>query len=482
MPNEGWNFHHSYTNLPELFYTYTKPEPVKKPQIVLFNTELANELGLSTTLEHSGASIFSGNELPQGAEPIAQAYAGHQFGYFTMLGDGRAILLGEQITPRQERFDIQLKGAGKTNYSRGGDGRAVLGAMLREYVISEAMDGLGIPTTRSLAVVTTGEPVFREEKHMGAVLTRVAKSHIRVGTFQFAAVYGTEEELRELANYTIERHYPFLFEKENRYLELLNEVIRKQAELVAKWMLVSFIHGVMNTDNMTISGETIDYGPCAFMNQYDPRTVFSSIDHQGRYAYHNQPRIAHWNLTRFAETLLPLIDKEEEKAIELVKSSLNTFPVVFNYYWLNGMRKKLGLLDQKEEDRTLIDDLLQAMEKYRADFTNTFLALTYDEINGMVLFHSEEFKSWYKRWMERRNSQPISLKGSQKIMYQHNPAIIPRNHRVEEALRAAEKENDYKPINTLLTLLADPYEHSSEQIEYNKDPIPEGPYVTYCGT
>lgn len=481
MPKEGWNFDNTYVNLSDFFYTPTKPEPVKDPKIILFNKELAKRLGLSEILEKTGAPIFAGNKLPEGAEPLAQAYAGHQFGYFTMLGDGRAILLGEQITPQGERVDIQLKGAGRTTYSRGGDGRAVLGPMLREYIISEAMHGLGIPTTRSLAVVTTGESVFREVENKGAILTRVASSHIRVGTFQYAAVYGTEEELRELADYTIERHYPFLMEKENRYLGLLEEVIRRQAELIAKWMLVSFIHGVMNTDNMTISGETIDYGPCAFMNHYDPATVFSSIDHGGRYAYQNQPAIAHWNLTRFAESLLPLIDNDENKAVELVKGALNKFPKIFHLHWLRGMCAKLGLTEVRENDQILIDELLQAMKKYRADFTNTFLSLTYDEWSGAVLYHSKEFKEWYEKWEERRKLQKISLNDSQKIMYQHNPAIIPRNHRVEEVLAQVEKEN-YEPLKKLLDLLSDPYRHTIEQMEYNKDPIPEEPYVTYCGT
>lgn len=478
----GWNFDNSYVNLSDFFYTVTKPEPVEKPEIVTFNEKLAQRLGLSVSLAKTGAAIFAGNELPKGAEPVAQAYAGHQFGHFTMLGDGRAILLGEQITTQGERFDIQLKGAGRTSYSRGGDGRATLEAMLREYIISEAMNGLQIPTTRSLAVVTTGEPVFREVEYMGAILTRVASSHIRVGTFQYAAVYGTEEELRELADYTIDRHYPYLKEKDNPYVELLEAVMKRQAELVAKWMLAGFIHGVMNTDNMTISGETIDYGPCAFMNYYDPDTVFSSIDHGGRYRYRNQPAIAHWNLTRFAETLLPLIDDDEKTAIARVKEALNQYPHHFYDHWMNGMRAKLGLVEEEEDDETLIDELLQAMKKYEADFTNTFLSLTYNKLEGAVLFQSQEFKQWYERWNNRRKSQNMSLDESRELMYRHNPAVIPRNHRVEEVLEAAVEKNDFQPLETLMSLLSNPFEHSDEQIEYNKDPIPVGPYVTYCGT
>ena len=476
-----WNLENTYRQLPDIFYTLTNPTPVEKPELILFNDELASELGLEPSLKEKGTAIFAGNELPQGAEPLAQAYAGHQFGHFTMLGDGRAVLLGEQVTPKYERFDIQLKGAGRTTYSRSGDGRATLGAMLREYIISEAMHGLQIPTTRSLALVTTGEDVIRETNFMGSVLTRVASSHIRVGTFQYAAMYGTDEELKELADYTIERHFPELLSRGNVYELLLQEVIARQAELIAKWMLVGFVHGVMNTDNMTISGETIDYGPCAFMNAYDPDTVFSSIDHGGRYKYGNQPAIAHWNLTRFAETLLPLLHEEEEKAVQIAKKQLSQFPSSFHHHWINGLRAKLGLV-QDQDDEQFINDLLQAMYKYQADFTKTFLALTYDEFEGAVLYHSVEFKNWYNRWQARLNKQELSRDASKEMMRQHNPAVIPRNHRVEEALEAAVSNNDYRPTQKLLQMLKEPYEHSKEQIQYAKDPVPVGPYTTYCGT
>ncbi|MFD2131186.1 YdiU family protein [Pseudogracilibacillus auburnensis] len=480
----GWNFDNSYAHLPETFYTLTNPTPVQGPKLVKFNTELAASFGLcaESLRSDAGAAIFAGNEIPKGALPLAQAYAGHQFGHFTMLGDGRAILLGEQITPQDERFDIQLKGAGRTPYSRGGDGRAALGPMLREYIMSEAMHALRIPTTRSLAVVTTGEPIYREEELEGAILTRVASSHLRVGTFQYATVYGTVDEIQALANYTIERHFPEIESASNPYLSLLQEVIKKQAKLIAKWQLVGFIHGVMNTDNMTINGETIDYGPCAFMDSYDPATVFSSIDHGGRYAYGNQPVIANWNLTRFAETLLQLLHNDEDQAIKLAEKELKAFPSLFYTHWTNGMREKLGLFQEEPEDKALIDDLLNAMKKYKADYTNTFLALTFDELDGMVLFASKEFKDWHKRWMLRLETQEEPMESAKKRMRNSNPAVIPRNHRVEEALEAVVEKNDYRPMDQLLQMLEHPYEHTKDQTEYAKTPVPTGSYRTYCGT
>ncbi|HWL25645.1 MAG TPA: YdiU family protein, partial [Ureibacillus sp.] len=336
----GWNFDNSYTRLPETFYKKTEPTPVSSPKLVVLNESLAESLGLNPQQLDSeeSAAIFGGNKLPEGSEPLAQAYAGHQFGSFTMLGDGRAVLLGEHLSPEGNRFDIQLKGAGRTHYSRGGDGRAAIGPMLREYIISEAMDALGIPTTRSLAVVSTGEPVMREIDYPGAILTRIASSHLRVGTFQYAAAFLTIEELQTLAEYAIVRHYPDIENDEMRYGNFLHEVVKRQADLISKWMLVGFIHGVMNTDNMTISGETIDYGPCAFMDTYDTKTVFSSIDTHGRYAYENQPRIGMWNLARFAEALLPLIDQDEEKAVEIAQNILEEFPKRYEANWLAGMR------------------------------------------------------------------------------------------------------------------------------------------------
>lgn len=481
----GWNFDNSYARLPEFFYSKQSPAPVASPQLVLLNYSLAAQLGLNIEelTGEKGAEIFAGNQLPEGAFPLAQAYAGHQYGHFTMLGDGRAVLLGEQVTPQGERFDIQLKGSGRTPYSRGGDGRAVLGPMLREYIISEAMSALGIPTTRSLAVVTTGENVLRTSFLPGAILTRVARSHLRVGTFQYAAQWGSPEDLQTLADYTIRRHYPEVEADDNKYLALLKEVIKKQAELIAKWQLVGFVHGVMNTDNMTISGETIDYGPCAFMDTYDPKTVFSSIDRYGRYAYKNQPPIAQWNLARFAETLLPLISNDKEEAIYLAEEALADFMDLYHSKWLTGMRRKLGIFNEEKEDEALINQLLELMSKNKADYTNTFRALTLDEGDKTDLFKEEEFRQWHQAWQARLNRQSETKALSQKLMKESNPAIIPRNHRVEEALEAAEKQGDYTPLERLNAVLNKPYGYSPEQEEYALPPEARGcPYITFCGT
>lgn len=480
----GWNFDNSYTKLPELFFTKQNPIPVPSPELIIFNEKLATSLGLNVEALQSddGVAIFAGNSIPDGALPIAQAYAGHQFGHFTKLGDGRAILLGEQISPANERFDVQLKGSGRTPYSRGGDGRAALGPMLREYIISEAMHGLGIPTTRSLAVVTTGESIIRETRLPGAILTRIAASHIRVGTFQYAAAWGTADDVRTLADYAIKRHYPEIKDSENPYLSLIKEVVKRQAALIAKWQLVGFIHGVMNTDNMTISGETIDYGPCAFMDQYDPKTVFSSIDIHGRYAYENQPRMAEWNLARFAETLLPLIHDDKDQAIGLAQDATWEFTDLYQDYWLAGMRKKLGIFNEEFEDEKLIEDLLSIMYKHSADYTNTFRALTFNSYNDMDMFTSEEFLNWHKQWKSRLERQSQDKASVQKLMMESNPAVIPRNHRVEEALEAAGK-GDYTVMRKLLKILSRPYAHSSDQEEYCKLPAPSGrPYRTFCGT
>lgn len=481
----GWNFDNSYARLPDSFFIKTDPTPVQSPELIIFNHSLAASLGLNAEeLEsENGTAVFAGNQIPDGAMPLAQAYAGHQFGHFTKLGDGRAILLGEQITPKGERVDIQLKGPGRTPYSRGGDGRASLGPMLREYIISEAMHALRIPTTRSLAVVTTGDPVFRERTLPGAVLTRVASSHLRVGTFQYAAKWGTIEELRELADYTLTRHYPDIETDENRYLSLLREVIKRQAALVAKWQLVGFIHGVMNTDNMTISGESIDYGPCAFMDSYDPATVFSSIDTQGRYAYGNQPYIAGWNLARFAETLLPLLHNNQEEAVRLAQDEISKYMELYQSNWLSGMRAKLGIFNEEEQDITIVEDLLSMMEKYQADFTNTFRALSLEKPEDTVLVETPEFKQWYEQWQARLGRQQESKANSLQLMRSSNPAVIPRNHRVEAALDAAVDQEDYSVMERLLAILSNPYEHSPEQAEYCT--LPEHtnqPYRTYCGT
>lgn len=485
MTKHGWNFDNSYRRLPPFFYSEQTPAKVSSPKIVMFNNRLAEKLGLHAESLHSdeGAEIFSGNRLPDGAEPIAQAYAGHQFGYFTMLGDGRAILLGEQITPDGERFDIQLKGAGRTRYSRGGDGRAALGPMLREYLISEAMHALGIPTTRSLAVVVTGDPVYRETVLPGAVLTRVASSHLRVGTFEYAAQWGNDDDLKQLADYAIKRHDPDLINHDERYLSFLYRVIERQARLIAKWQLVGFVHGVMNTDNMTISGETIDYGPCAFMDMYDPATVFSSIDRSGRYRYGNQPGIGQWNLTRFAETLLPLLHEEQDQAIELAKKALAYYADEYYRHWLNGMRAKLGLFEEKSQDENLIKTLLDLMEKYRADYTNTFKALTFERFDDSELFESAEFREWHNEWQKRLQQEQKPASDVQELMKKHNPAVIPRNHRVEEALEAAVEKEDFAVMQKLLNVLSSPYAHTAEQEEYAALPEPSHyPYITYCGT
>ncbi|MFY4776558.1 protein adenylyltransferase SelO [Metabacillus sp. RGM 3146] len=478
----GWNFDNSYTTLPEVFYTPMELNSVDSPELVIFNSKLADFLGLNAGMLNSeeGTKVFSGNSIPEGAFPLAQAYAGHQFGNFTMLGDGRAMLLGEQITPSGERFDIQLKGSGRTQYSRGGDGRAALGPMLREYIISEGMHGLGIPTTRSLAVTATGESIRRETALPGAILTRIAASHLRVGTFEFAARLGGSEELKALADYAIKRHYPEIEADENKYLSLLKEVIKRQALLIAKWQLIGFIHGVMNTDNMTISGETIDYGPCAFMDVYDPETVFSSIDVQGRYAYGNQPPIGGWNLARFAEALLPLIHENQEEAVDIAQAVITEYPKLFRKNWVRGMSAKLGLATEQKEDEELIEDLLRLMYKNKADYTNTFVALTFDK-QEETLEKDPEFSKWKGRFQERLSKEE-SKAASFELMRTSNPAVIPRNYRVEEALEAA-MQGDNRVMERLLSVLSDPYAHTPEQREYAK--LPEGtpfPYQTYCGT
>lgn len=479
----GLNLENSYVNLPKIFYDEQNPTPVDSPKLVILNNPLVKYLGLDVESLKNNEIIemFAGNSMPEGANPIAQAYAGHQFGHFTMLGDGRAILLGEQITPKGERFDIQLKGPGRTRYSRGGDGRAALGPMLREYIISEAMHALGIPTTRSLAVVTTGESVIRDNILPGAILTRIASSHIRVGTFQYAGEYCSIEELKALADYTLKRHFSDNNASENRYLFLLKEVIKRQASLIAKWMHVGFIHGVMNTDNMTISGESIDYGPCAFMDTYDPATVFSSIDRQGRYAYGNQPYIAGWNLTRFAETLLPLLDNNEDNAVEIAQSAISDFTDLYRGYWLSGMRSKLGIINEETEDQALALDLLNIMKENKADYTNTFIALTFDRFSDMELFSTDEFKSWYKKWQNRLDRQQESRDSSYELMRNSNPAVIPRNHRVEEALEAANK-GDYSVFERLLDAISKPYAHLPEQKDYATLPKKNCTYRTFCGT
>lgn len=479
---DGWRLENSYARLPALFHSAVAPTPVRAPRLVIFNSRLAESLGLDSAAlsgEH-GAAIFAGNQLPPGSSPLAQAYAGHQYGHFTTLGDGRAILLGEQITPRGERFDIQLKGAGPTPYSRRGDGRAALGPMLREYIINEAMHALGIPTTRSLAVAATGEEVWRQTPQPGAVLTRVAASHLRVGTFEWAAARGEATAVSPLVDYTLQRHYPDLVGTNNPSRALLEAVIERQAALIARWMLVGFVHGVMNTDNMALSGETIDFGPCAFMDAYDPATVFSSIDSRGRYAYGNQPGIAQWNLTRLAETLLPLLDPEEERAVAIATEALAGFVTKYQQQWLAGMRRKLGLFTEESEDVALIETLLGWMQETKADFTNTFAALAwFGSPEGAERVGDE---TWQSRWEARLARQPETPAVSAALRRAHNPAFIPRNHLVEAALAAAE-QGDFSVMERLLEVLAAPYDHARHAPEYRL-PAPDGgePYQTFCGT
>lgn len=482
----GWRLEHTYADLPPLFHTRVRPTPVREPTLVLLNQSLAEDLGLDAQALASseGTAFFAGNALPPGAQPLAQAYAGHQFGHFTSLGDGRALLLGEQITPAGRRVDVQLKGAGPTAYSRRGDGRAALGPMLREYIISEAMHALGIPSTRSLAVVATGEPVYRERELKGAVLTRIAASHIRVGTMEWAAANRDVAALTALADYTRERHYPELAEAPppERHLALFEAVAERQARLIALWQGMGFVHGVMNTDNMALSGETLDYGPCAFMDTYDPGTMFSSIDTQGRYAYGNQSAIAQWNLTRLAEAMLPLFDTDTERAVERANAALAAVEARFTHHWLATLRGKLGLVGAKPEDRQLVDDLLAWMKSRRADFTNTFGALTRGECPDARTDPDGEFDRWHERWRARRRHQSETSEESAALMRALNPAVIPRNHKVEEALAAASDSHDLSVLHRLLHRLARPYEDADDTAGYTAPSAADRPYRTFCGT
>jgi uncharacterized protein YdiU (UPF0061 family) len=485
-PTAGWHFDNSYTRLPEPFFSRTAPVPGRSPQLVALNEPLAADLGLDpAALREAGAAMFAGNELPPGAEPIAQAYAGHQFGHFTNLGDGRAILLGEHVAPDGRRFDIQLKGSGRTPYSRNGDGRAALGPMLREYLVSEGMHALGIPTSRSLAVATTGEAVLRERPLTGAVLTRVAASHIRVGTFEYAAALGDPALLPALLDHAIARHYPQVAAADDRALAFLEAVIERQAALIAQWMLVGFVHGVMNTDNMAVSGETIDYGPCAFLDVYDPATTFSSIDRDGRYAYGSQPGIAHWNLARLAESLLPLLPGGEEAALDAAKSVIGTFPGRFERHYLAGAREKLGLTTEEEGDRELFMALLRWMHAAQADFTATFASLApLAEADSPVpgAPGGEAFAAWSTQWLARLARQPGSRADAAARMRCANPLVIPRNHRVEEALTAAEA-GDLAPFERLLAAIRAPFANTPDNEPYRAGPPAGcGPYRTFCGT
>ncbi|MBD1137065.1 YdiU family protein [Pelagibacterales bacterium SAG-MED49] len=478
----GWHFDNTYSKLPNNFREEIKPTPVKNPELVILNKELATDLNLdfSKTNKKDLAKLFAGNLLPEETNTIAQAYAGHQFGHFTMLGDGRAVLLGEHLVNNNKRFDIQFKGSGRTSFSRGGDGRAVLGPMLREYIISEAMHSLNIPTTRSLAVVSTGEKIIRENLLPGAILTRVASSHIRVGTFQYIAAKQNLEDLNTLVEYTIDRHYPEIKSSNNKALDLLNLVMQKQCQLVINWMRVGFIHGVMNTDNMAISGETIDYGPCAFMDHYDPKTVFSSIDKFGRYSFSNQPPITKWNLTRFAECLIPLIDKDEDKAVKIATEAIDNFQNIYETKWLNMMRDKLGLFGKDKSDQKLINDLLYWMESNKADYTNTFCHLMNINSSNDSKYKDTNFINWFKQWESRILINNGSIEKSINLMKKNNPIIIPRNHKVEEALEAS-YNNDMSLTNKLLSILNKPYDNQNDIDDY-QSPSSNIEYQTFCGT
>ena len=478
----GWHFDNSYSKLSKTFKEDIKPTPVHEPELVILNEELAKNLNLnfSGIDKKKLAEIFSGNSLPDGTNSIAQAYAGHQFGHFTMLGDGRAVLLGEHLINKKQRIDIQFKGSGRTSFSRGGDGRAALGPMLREYIISEAINALNIPTTRSLAVVKTGEKVVRENLLNGAILTRVASSHIRVGTFQYIAATQNVDDLNTLVDYTIDRHYPEIKYSKNKALDLLSLVMERQCQLVVNWMRVGFIHGVMNTDNMAISGETIDYGPCAFMDQYDPKTVFSSIDKFGRYAFSNQPPITKWNLARFAECLIPLIDKDEETAIKIATELIDNFQNIYEEKWLNMMRDKLGLFGDDKNDQTLINKLLDWMKNNNADYTNTFCHLMGVELDDEI-YKNDDFKDWYNEWQKRLKLNNSSDKHLE-LMKKNNPLVIPRNHKVEEALTDADKGN-LETMNKFLKVLIKPYSVQENIIEFQKPAsISDEKYQTFCGT
>ena len=481
----GWRFDNSYARLPGAFHARVHPTPVAEPRVVLLNRPLARALELEADALASpeAAACFTGNQLFPGAEPIAQAYAGHQFGHLARLGDGRAILLGEHVTSSGARFDIQLKGAGPTPYSRRGDGRAALGPMLREYLISEAMHGLGIPTTRSLAVASTGEPVFREQPLLGAVLTRVAASHIRVGTFENFAALGDTEALRLLADYTLRRHFPERVEMDPSGLALLAGVMERQASLLAQWMRVGFVHGVMNTDNMALSGETIDYGPCAFIDAYDPATVFSSIDQQGRYAFGQQPQIAAWNLARFAEALLPILHPDPDTALARAQEIIEAFSGRFQHHWLAALRGKLGLCTAEPEDAALGDELLRWMHEHRADYTHTFRTLAPGSAPAPELAADEALQAWHRRWTARLARQPQSADDVLRHMHAHNPAVIPRNHEVEAALAAATAGHDLTPLGRLLTALATPYEAAGQPAALLQPPPAGTPACrTFCGT
>jgi uncharacterized protein YdiU (UPF0061 family) len=489
-------FDNSYARLPERFYARQAPTPVRAPRLLALNEALARALGLdpAALAGPEGVAVLAGNTVPEGAASIALAYAGHQFGHLVpQLGDGRAILMGEVVSPALGRRDLQWKGSGRTPFSRGGDGRAALGPVLREYIVSEAMFALGVPTTRTLSAVSTGQPVMREQPLPGAILVRVAQSHLRIGTFWFFAARRDTEALRILVDVAVDRHDPALREAPNRALALLEAVIARQARLVARWMSYGFIHGVMNTDNMALSGETIDYGPCAFLDGYDPDAVFSSIDHNGRYAYGNQPRVATWNLARFAETLLPLIDEESSKAIAAAEAAIGGFASIFEGAHRAAFGEKLGLTLKSDDDTRLLDDWLALLAVEGADFTRSFRALTHaaadpardGEVEAELMqpgARDARFAVWAARWRARLAEEPGGATASAGRMRFANPAYIARNHRVEEALAAA-TAGDLAPFEELVAVLAQPFEEQAGKERFTLAPLAaERVTATFCGT
>ena len=484
MDSCGFRIDTTYTQLSKQMFAACQPEKVLSPDLVIINEQLATDMGLcfSSLSEHELADFFTGQIQPPGGYTYAQAYAGHQFGHFTMLGDGRACVWGEHITPSGQRFDIQFKGSGPTPYSRGGDGRAALGPVLREYLISEAMHHLGVPSTRSLAVATTGCQVFRQSVLPGAVLTRVAGSLIRVGTFQFAASMQDSSLIDQLLDYAIMRHDDACKDADNKALAFLQSVMHKQINLIVNWMRVGFIHGVMNTDNMSISGETLDYGPCAFMDEYDQHTVFSAIDHQGRYAYCRQPIMAQWNLARLAQALLPLIHHDRQTAIRLAEDTIDSFSSIYEEQWLAMMRSKLGLLSTRRQDMQLIQDLLQWMQTHKMDYTNTFLDLGQQDKPVSAPYADPAFGHWYQRWQQRHREHTDDQDNSLAVMRRANPAVIPRNHQVERALASAQM-GDLSIYRELLQALAKPYQQCDQIKPYQTLPQPhERVTQTFCGT
>jgi uncharacterized protein YdiU (UPF0061 family) len=483
IKENGFNIDNTYLKLNNKMYSKIDSNNIQKSKIVQLNLDLVQDLDLNKEFVQSdeGVHILTGSSNILG--PLyAQAYGGHQYGHFTMLGDGRATFIGEHLTNDGKRFDIQLKGAGRTPYSRGGDGKATLYSMLREYLISEAMHHLNIPTTRSLAVVQTSETIQRTKMEDAAILTRVASSHIRVGTFEYAKVYGDKELVKELADYSINRHYPNIKNDEDKYQRFLYEVVKRQAELIASWQSIGFIHGVMNTDNVLISGETIDYGPCAFMDIYNPKTVFSSIDQNGRYAYQNQPYIGSWNLSRFAESILELLDEDQIKAVDKANEELKKYAEIYKESWLKKMAAKLGINSPDDDTKIVIDELLLLMEKHNEDFTNTFVSLSTNNFENITFYNTDEWKEWFKKWTRVLGYRKMNLEDRMNLMKKSNPVIIPRNNLVEDALTRASEFGDYSLFETLLSKIKSPYDYTVLHDDLFTKPEIDSEYKTYCGT